>query len=181
MIKEYKHAILFLVKYLAIYLVMNTAYSFYVNSYLPGPDPITRTVTTQVAGLLSLFDATVNMSVSEKSKNVPVNRGERTIVEVYEGCNGINVMVVYVAFVMAFKGPWKITLLFALFGLLIIHIVNLLRVMGLYEVALFFPDKLYFFHKYFFTGVIYLIVFVLWYFWVNKIKWLQKKLSQESS
>jgi exosortase family protein XrtF len=180
MIKEYKHAIIFLVKYLVIYLVLNTAYSFYVNSYLPGPDPITRTVTRHVAGLLSVFDPEVSMMVNEENKNVPLNKGTKTIVEVYEGCNGVNVMVVFVAFIIAFKGPWKISLKFIMAGLLAIHIINLLRVTGLYEVALHFPDKLYFFHKYFFTGVIYLMVFIIWYFWVNKIKWLQKKSSQES-
>jgi exosortase family protein XrtF len=180
MLKEYKHAIIFLIKYLAIYLVLNTAYSFYVNSYLPGPDPITRIVTRQVAGLLAVFSPEVSMRVNEESKNVPLNKGEQTIVEVYEGCNGVNVMVVFVAFIIAFKGPWKISLKFILAGLVAIHIVNLLRVIGLYEVALHFPDKLYFFHKYFFTGVIYLMVFIIWYFWVNKIKWLQKKSSQES-
>jgi exosortase family protein XrtF len=180
MIREYKHAILFLVKYLVIYLALNTAYSFYVNSYLPGPDPITQVVTDQVAGLLSLFDDTVNTRVREESKNVPLNKGEQAVAEVYEGCNGVSVMVVYVAFIIAFSGPWKITLKFIAAGLLGIHLINLLRLMGLYHVALYFPDKLYFFHKYFFTAIIYLIVFIIWYFWVDRIKWIQKKSSQES-
>jgi hypothetical protein len=49
-------------------------------------------------------------------------------------------------------------------------VINLLRILLLYEVALHFPENLYFFHKFFFTGIIYLLVFILWYFWVNEVK-----------
>jgi len=69
-----------------------------------------------------------------------------------EGCNAINVSVLFVAFLFAYKGSLKSTMIFALLGLLAIYIFNLLRVAGLFLVARFYPEQLYLMHKFVFTG-----------------------------
>jgi exosortase family protein XrtF len=170
MIRQYREAIIFLVKYLGVYVILNTAYSFYVNYYLPGPDPATIAVTATVTGMLNMGNDTVAYIVPANSANVPVIRSGITIVEVFEGCNSINVIIVYIAFLVAFKGPLKLFLKYMLVGVVSIYAINLLRVLLLYEVALYFPEKLYFFHKFFFTGMIYAFVFMLWFFWANAVK-----------
>jgi exosortase family protein XrtF len=170
MIRQYREAIIFLVKYLGVYVILNTAYSFYVKHYLPAPDPATIAVTATVTGILNIADSTVAYIVPITSANVPVTRSGVTIVEVFEGCNSINVIIVYIAFLVAFKGPLKLFFKYMLVGVISIFAINLLRVLALYEVALYFPEKLYFFHKFFFTGIIYAFVFMLWFLWVNAIK-----------
>lgn len=51
-------------------------------------------------------------------------------------------------------------------GILIIHLINLGRIYLLFLVALYRPNYLYFTHKYFFTGIIYIAIFALWYIWI---------------
>jgi exosortase/archaeosortase family protein len=53
-------------------------------------------------------------------------------------------------------------------GLLIIHVVNLARIGLLFFVAEYQPDFMYFTHKYFFTAILYIIIFLLWMIWVKR-------------
>lgn len=170
MLKEYKEAIFFLVKYVVIYVALNTAYAYYISHYAPEADPVTIVVTKHTVGLLSLFDRTVDHRVVPGSVNVPIIRKGNTVMMVYEGCNSVNVMIVFLAFIISFRGPFRLFIAYFALGLIIVYIVNLFRLMGLYGVALYFPGTFYFFHKFFFTGAIYMVVFVIWYFWVSGIR-----------
>jgi exosortase family protein XrtF len=170
MLKEYREAIIFLVKYVVIYVALNTVYAWYVAGYLPDADPLTVVVTRHTEGLLCVFDASVASHVVAGSQNVPITKDGTTVMSVYEGCNSINVMIVFVAFIIAFKGPFKLFLRYLMLGLLGVYLINLLRLVGLYGVSLHFPANFYFFHKFFFTGVIYLFVFLIWYFWISAVK-----------
>lgn len=179
MIHEYREAILFLVKYVVIYIVLNTLYAYYVDYYSPNADPLTVIVTRHTEGLLSLFDSSVDSYVVSGSQDVPITQNGTTVMSVYEGCNSINVMIVFVAFIIAFRGPFKLFLRYFLLGLIAVYLINLLRLMGLYSVSLHFPETFYFFHKFFFTGVIYLFVFLIWYYWISAVK--RWKLQQSGS
>lgn len=170
MIQAYKPALLFLLKYVVVYLALNSLYAFFVSAYQPAPDPVTIFVSKQTALVLEAFYSNVTTLVTSDYPSVPLVLNGIQIVDVYEGCNSINVMIVFIAFIVAFKGPLKASLWFSLLGLLIIYVVNLLRVSALFYVAINFPASMYFFHKFVFTGGIYAIVFGLWYAWIVKVK-----------
>jgi exosortase family protein XrtF len=170
MLKEYREAIIFLSKYVILYLVLNTLYAYYISYYTPEADPLTVLVTRHTEGLLSVFDGEVDSYVISGSANVPLIKNGDTVMTVYEGCNSLNVMIVFVAFIIAFRGPFKLFVRYLLLGLLAVYLINLVRLVGLYGVALYFPRSFYFFHKFFFTGIIYLVVFMIWFFWVKDIK-----------
>jgi exosortase family protein XrtF len=170
LIKQYKPALLFLLKYVVVYVVLNSLYALLVSVYNPAPDPVTIAVSNQTAFILEAFYSNVTTEVSGNYPSVPLALGGKQIVDVYEGCNSINVMIVFIAFIVAFKGPLKASLAFLLIGLVIIYLVNLLRVSALFYVAINFPASMYFFHKFVFTGGIYAIVFALWYVWIVKVK-----------
>ena len=179
-LEEYREAIIFLVKYVVLYVLLNTAYAYYVEYYSPNADPLTVVVTRHTEGLLSFFDPSVSSHVVSGSQNVPVTKDGRTVMSVYEGCNSVNVTIVFVAFIISFKGPGKLFIRYLLLGLLAVYGINLLRLMGLFGVSLYFPGGFYFFHKFFFTGVIYAMVFAIWYLWVRDVKqWrLQESVSK---
>jgi exosortase family protein XrtF len=170
MLKEYKDALLFLGKYIALYIVLNTMYAWYVQHYSPNADPITKMVTHHSAAILHAFDDEVSLRVISGKSHVPITKNDETVIEVFEGCNSINVFIVFLSFIIAFQGSLKLFVQFLFGGMGIIYLINLLRIIALYVVALKFPDALYFFHKFFFTGIIYLIVFALWYLWTVKVK-----------
>jgi exosortase family protein XrtF len=168
--REFRPAIYFLLTYFGLYLILNTAYAFYVNYYKPNPDPLTYHVTVASTKLLSVFGEPALVKPQEGNMNVPVFRGKVAIIEVFEGCNGVNVMIVFLCFLIAFRGPLKSGILFAVSGIVILYIANLGRVAGLYLVALYYPDKLYFVHKFLFTGLLYGIVFIIWFFWMKQVR-----------
>jgi exosortase family protein XrtF len=167
-IKEFLPTILFLVKFVGIYLVGNFLYGLYVTAYEPGPDPATQWVTDQTAVVLTAcgWPADTNDLVNKPITNLK-HKG-KNILAVYEGCNGINVMIIFVAFLFAFGPVSKLLFWFIPLGLAVIHLMNLARITLLFWVSIYMTDYMYFMHKYFFTAILYVVVFVLWVWWVRK-------------
>jgi len=169
MIKEFKPTILFLVKFLGIYLVGNLIYGAWITHWHPLPDPMTRWVTEQSTEVLRIVGWDASAQDQLNKPTTFINHSGKAVVAVYEGCNGLNVMIVFLAFIIAF-GPYIKTMSwFIPLGLAIIHISNLARITLLFNVSMKFPSFLYFTHKYLFTAFIYLFVLLLWMVWVTKI------------
>jgi len=169
MIKEFKPTIFFLLKFFGLYLIGNLLYGWYVTSWYPQPDPLTQWVTSQSAMVLDLFGYDTSVHDYPGKPTTYIAWNGKGIVSVYEGCNGLNVVIVFLAFLFAF-GPYKKALAwFTPLGLLIIHVANLGRIVLLFLVSIHMPDVLYFTHKYLFTAFIYLFVFLLWIWWVVKL------------
>ena len=77
-------------------------------------------------------------------------------------------MIIFLAFLFAFGPVNRALLWFAPAGLLILHAMNLARIVLLFWVSLYLPKFMYFTHKYFFTAILYVVVFVLWVWWVRR-------------
>src|SRR5258706_11374236 len=169
-IKENAKAIRFLLLFIGVYLVLNTLYGFYIQYHYPAADSFTRSVASQAVWFLTFFDSSITFYPSSITEYIPVANDRENVIYIFEGCNGLNVMIVYFSFLIAFTGPWKELVKFTLLGLFAIHVVNLMRIGLLYSVAFYFPEQLYFFHKYFFTGSVYVMVFILWYYWIRRVK-----------
>lgn len=169
-LQEFKPAILFLVKFISLYLIGNLVYGLYITSYAPFPDPVTSWVTEQSSAILHIFGYDTETSLQIGKPNVLVSLDGKSIIAVFEGCNGLNVMIIFVSFVLAFGPINKKLAGFMLSGLVAIHIANLVRIIVLFFIALSFPDYLYFLHKYFFTAFLYVVVFAFWYFWVSRMQ-----------
>ena len=146
----------------------NIVYGLWVVSFGTIADPITNLVAYHSAKLLHLLGLNVGVLPSTLLPNVSLMLENTIIVNVYEGCNAINVSILFIAFLFAYKRTLKQTLIFSVLGLISIYLFNLIRVGGLFLVALYFPNHLYLMHKFIFTGVIYAFVFGLWFIWVAK-------------
>jgi len=167
--REFRPTIFFLVKFVGFYLVGNIVYGLYVSAFTPRPDPLTHLVSEQSALVLTAlgFDQLEVIDDIRKPNTLIVHDG-RSVLSIYEGCNGLNTMVMFMAFVFAF-GPVSRTLLwFVPAGLAIIHVANLARISLLFYVAEFIPQYMYFTHKYFFTAALYAVIFILWVVWVKR-------------
>ena len=170
LIQKNKLAIRFLVVFVGFYLIGNTLYGFYVDYYFPTSDPFTKNLANTITFVLQWFDPTIANYPSSVAEYIALANDQENMIYIYEGCNGINVMIVYISFLLAFSGPKGLFWKFLLLGLLSIYLMNLIRVGLLFGVAYYFEEQLYFFHKYLFTGIIYVVVFALWYLWVKKVK-----------
>ena len=174
--REFKPALRFLLVFIGVYVAGNVAYGLFVEWYRPQPDPLTKWVTSQSALLLTTFSDPVSAVVSGRGPFVLLTKNDRTILSVFEGCNGLNVMIVFASFVVAFGGKARSIFLFILSGAFLLHLANLMRLVLLYQTALKRPALFYYFHKYLFTAVLYVVVFGLWYFWIERIRRTQKQV-----
>jgi exosortase family protein XrtF len=165
--QEFKPTLFFLGKFLGCYIVVNLLYGIYVTSFLPGPDPATRWVSEQTAFVLTSCGYKVETSDHPLKPTTLLKYESRPVLSVYEGCNGINVMVIFLAFILAFGPIGKKMMWFIPAGILIIHLINLLRVGVLFFVAEYRPDAMYILHKYVLTSMLYVVAFLLWIRWVR--------------
>jgi len=82
-----------------------------------------------------------------------------------EGCSGLELFLIFFAFLLLFKGPIKHKAWFVPFGFLIILTLNTIRIAVLSYLAGYYPSFLHFNHKYTFVLLIYGTIFLLWLWW----------------
>jgi exosortase/archaeosortase family protein len=93
-------------------------------------------------------------------------------VSVGPACVGFGLQVAFAALIMAYEGPWKKKLWFIPLGMFGIHLINVLRVVVLAIMSNINNDWVDFNHKYVFSSMVYLFMFVMWVTWV---RFLEKK------
>ena len=150
---------------------MTIIYQSYLNRFdekNAEVDPFTELVANQSAIVLSLFDSQSYTMPHLTDPSVKLFYKGKYISRIIEGCNAMSVIILFIAFVIAFTGKFKKTILFILFGSIIIHVLNIGRI-ALLCVALYnLPEYEHLLHGVIFPLIIYGVVFLLWVIWVNK-------------
>jgi exosortase family protein XrtF len=90
------------------------------------------------------------------------------------GCNALTLFFLFAVFVIAYPGHQKNKWWFVPFGILSIHLLNIIRVVALALIAFYKPGSLGFNHTYTFTFIVYGYVFLLWVWWVNSFSNAEK-------
>lgn len=179
--KEFKPTILFLAKFFGIYLLFSLLYGFFISSYdtsdPPQTDPITKYIAVNCGKTATFLGYQIriveNDHINAYTKSEvtydSIWLNDSYAISVEEGCNGVNIMILFVAFVVAFGGKLVNMLIFIPAGLVFIHLSNIARLILLSLLNVEWGGQAFhFFHKYGFTAVIYFSVFLLWYLWVVK-------------
>lgn len=170
-LQEYKPFLQFLAKFFICYLVLTFLYQNYLEQFDQKNnqiDSFTISVGKQTIGVLKLFDDNAYTINHLTEPSVKIFYKDKYVSRIIEGCNAISVMILFISFVVAFTGKFKNTLWFIPLGLLLIHVLNILRIASL-SIALYkFPEYEHFLHGVLFPLVIYGVVFLLWVIWVNK-------------
>ncbi|MCC5916470.1 MAG: exosortase family protein XrtF [Cryomorphaceae bacterium] len=170
-LNNFKPTIFFLLRFGLIYGIGSIIYAFYIAHHDPKPDPFTDIIATQLAGALRISGSDISLTEIPDEPLVQVIFNGNYNVSIFEGCNGIAVMILFMAFVVAFRG-WNNpkALWFIPMGIVAIHLWNLLRLSLLIHINEKYDNLFHFYHKYFFTAIIYLFVLLLWVIWVNMQK-----------
>lgn len=82
-------------------------------------------------------------------------------------CNGLELLVLYLIFIIALPATLKRKLFFVVAGLLIIHFVNILRCVGLVALLIHYDEYFNIAHHYIFKMAVYFTIFLCW-FWFAK-------------
>ena len=140
-------------------------------------DTITVIVADQTAAVLSWFDSQSYTMPHLREPSVKMFYKNKYISRIIEGCNAVSVIILFIAFVVAFSGKLKNTLLFILFGTILIYVLNISRIAILCMAMYSFPQYQDFLHGVVFPLFIYGVVFILWIIWVNKYSLYATKIA----
>jgi len=95
------------------------------------------------------------------------------------GCSGLKQFYQFAGLMLLYPGPWKKKAWFIPSGLAIIHLTNLFRIILLYIVVI---NKLEWFntiHDWILRPLFYVVMFLLWVWWVEKLAKRRKEASNE--
>ncbi|MGK6342283.1 exosortase family protein XrtF [Chryseobacterium sp. DT-3] len=167
MLKDFKPVLNILLRFIIIYLVLLFGYQFYLNSgKANGLDSFSRMIADQVASIQNAAGFPTLLYDDVKNEQVWFYVKKNYVTRMVEGCNAVSVMILFIAFVFAFYKGAK-TYIFALAGLILLYIMNLLRIVGLNIVMADHQEYGKMFHDFIFPAVIYGTVVVLWLVWIK--------------
>lgn len=177
--KKHKNIVLFLLKFFATYFVLFAIYSTYLQRTQKKDDffqcsPLTNTVAKQTVSVLNFFGYKASGVQHQEEMSVKLLVDNVYTARVIEGCNSMSIIILFIAFIVAFAGTIKATVLYALFGSLFIYIINILRIAFLTVMLHKYPGQQEFLHNLVFPAIIYGTTFLLWVIWVNKFSKYKK-------
>ncbi len=91
-------------------------------------------------------------------------------VAVNPSCSGMKQFYQWIILMLLYPGPWKHKLWFIPMGLVIIHIVNIGRIVGMTFVTINLPQYWDFIHDWMMRPFFYVVMFMLWAWWNDKFR-----------
>uniref|UniRef100_UPI00404A1CE2 exosortase family protein XrtF n=1 Tax=Flavobacterium sp. TaxID=239 RepID=UPI00404A1CE2 len=175
---QYKPFLIFLAKFIVTYALLTGVYQYYLTPFQgenTEPDSFTVLVSDQSEWLVKQlgYEAKTYIKINDEFTRFYVDK--KYVARVVEGCNALSVMILFVAFVVAFKGKVWHTILFSIAGVGFIHLLNIIRIALLVIGLRYYPEYRELMHDIVFPLFIYGVVFLLWIFWVNKFSVHAKK------
>ena len=161
----------FLGKFLLTYILLTVLYQIYLNQYDSKKcevDFFTKVVANESDLILKWIDAESYTVLDMKEPSINIYFHHKCVSRIIEGCNALSIIILFLSFIIAFKGKLKHTILFVLLGSIIIHVLNICRIALLSVALYYFPKYEHLLHGVIFPLIIYGIVFILWVIWVNK-------------
>ena len=163
--------------FLVVYAILTFAYKFYLQwstGEVYYPDYLTNLVGEQTSELLDSIGYNVSLLPHPEEPSLKLIVNGKYLARIVEGCNSISVIILFVSFIIAFRGGWKTTILFGLVGSVLVYVINLFRIallaIGLYH----YPWRAEILHEVIFPGIIYGMVCFLWILWVNRFSNLSR-------
>lgn len=167
--KDFKPILIFILKFVIAWGVLVISYNFYLSKYHSQnkPDPYSQQVASWTATSMNAMGfQTQTMDDSNRPWTWILMDGQR-ISYINEGCNAISIMLIFVAFIVAFSTTWKQTILYILGGLILIQIMNVFRIVVINYIFKYHHEYGEMAHDYLFPAILYGTIVLLWIIWVK--------------
>lgn len=151
--------------FVGVFVLVLTA-SFTLLSLRPVNDGFVEPFTGGVAAASAVA---LDLLGQDIEKSGTILRSPRFAVNIRNGCNGLETMVIFLAAVLAFPAPWKARLLGLLIGSVAIQAVNLVRVVALFFTGAYFPDFFDSSHTVVWQTIVIAFGVFLWIFWADRL------------
>jgi len=172
---------LFLGKALLFFIVWKIAYTFFLfDSQL-----LDKILTTHVgnasafilnnSGFMSGFSSITETydefygdEILNNSASTIYHNGNK-ILHIANVCNGLELIVLYIGFIVCMPATIKRKLLYIVIGVLLLDLINIFRCVGLIYLREYFDAYFDFAHHYLFKAIIYISTFIIWIRFSRKI------------
>ena len=127
-----------------------------------------RLIEPFTAGVASASGIALNLIGQGIEMQGTIIRNSAFAVNIKNGCNGVETMIIFLAAVLAFPASWKARGVGLAFGLIAIQLINLVRVVALFLTGVYFPDFFDSSHTVLWQTVVILFGVFLWIFWADR-------------
>jgi exosortase H (IPTLxxWG-CTERM-specific) len=146
----------FLLSILAFAVVLNfEAVTLHITN------PYTGWIARASGAILSLFGEQTTVRGTLLSS-------PRFSVNIYHGCNGVLATSIYLSAVLGFPSTLKEKALGFAVGIPAIQIINMVRILSLYYIGIYWPKFFELAHGYVWQSVVILLSMVVWIFWAER-------------
>lgn len=158
--RQYRQEITFLAIFLLVLGGGFTVLSInWVNDHLV--EPFTGGIATISAAVLNVLGQGI-------TQNGTVLTGSRFAVNIRNGCNGVEALIIFVAAVLAFPATWRSRVIGLALGTLAIQVINLVRVVALFLTGAYIPKLFESSHTVIWQSIVILCAVLLWIYWANR-------------
>lgn len=155
-------------KMCGLFLLLHGSYEYILSPYTGIDNWLINLIINQAEQLLVLMGYTLLEPNSMYTHHLGVLGSSGVVIG--NPCDGLSLFILFVSFLAVFKGKIWFKTLFIGLGIVLIHFLNVGRVLALALIVVYSPESLDFHHKYSFTLFVYLVIFFLWYWRINIYK-----------
>lgn len=128
---------------------------------------ISSIVSTTLNSILPSTDyITVTANPHEKAE-VFLNKNGSRVLRISDGCNGLDLIFIFCSVIFLLPGSTKKKLLYSSTGIASIIIADVLRIISLYFIYVYYQSQFEFSHHYVFTILMYILIFMGWFSFIN--------------
>ena len=186
-IKESWHSIpaevkIFLKRALLIFIIWKIVYNGFLFNGRIIDKPLTDFSTKGAEKIMQLFYPKNILSIKEEcNPSIELNyemvcfdflyKDGRKIVGVADGCNALELYILYLGFLFSFPiaiKKYKRIIFFSIAGIVIIYLANIIRLAALAEMNMRRMDAVDMAHHYVFKMIVYVLIFGLWVLYIKK-------------
>jgi exosortase H (IPTLxxWG-CTERM-specific) len=150
--------------FLVVFLVL-LGVSFTAISFQPVNDHVIEPFT---AGIARVSGVTLNLLGQGITMRGTIIENGRFAVNIRNGCNGVETMLIFISAVLAFPAPWPARAIGLVLGVLAIQVINLVRVVALFLTGAYFPKLFDASHTVVWQTAVILFGVLLWIFWASR-------------
>lgn len=165
---------IFLLRIFLLFIVWKVVYGFLLQPDRVLDGPLTMKVGSDVAWFLRKSFSSPDFKAVDRISDrwfegqhvrTPVSRIEyrgRKIMHIADTCNGLELYILYLGFLVAIPASIKRKLLYGLLGVFVIYLINMFRCVGLAYITIYWREHFEFAHHYLFKVIVYGTIFLLW-------------------
>jgi len=171
----------FILRALAILIVWKLLYLIFLLPTRVLDRSLSHSVAMGTIRVLNTATHSHNFISKSETGNIPTDNGfapapleniyyhGRNIVSIEDGCNGLELIVLYIGFIVCMPAVIKRKVIFGISGSVLIYVVNVLRCAGVAYIILYYPKYADFAHHYVFTFIVYGLIIALWLIFSKKL------------